>query len=608
MKRRIALLIGNTEYNDDYFQKLVTPGQNVRDFERILKDPERCGFEVTTLIDTSKAEAERYIFELFRNKTQDDFLVFYFAGHGLKDSDGALHLAMEETERDAIEVTALSASFVRTRIDKSFSERIVVILDCCFSGAFGGTMSVYGETIDIMREFEGQGYGRVVLTATDAMQYAWDRNTEEVIGEADNSVFTKYLIEGLSTGEADHNNNGEITVDELFSYGYERTVKTFPKQTPKKFVYDAADDLVFARNPNPNRLNDELISTFTNPNHFVRLAAIHELDELLDLYDEQNPQLVEQIQNSLARLSSDGNEQVSKKACAVLTAFNNRHIIPAGDTKHLSLFISSPDDVHEERQIVRQIVEKLNSDERVGTQVQISIVTCGNPNVYIPMLANQTPKSAMDKEILRPSECDIVLIIIWAGLGTLLSTNLIKEDKTRYEFSTEWEYDDAIKGAKHNDGHPAVLVYRSNQPIIRPGETDLQGKIAQFQKVERFFSQFSGHENSLTGVSNLYDDIEQFETILEKHLRSVIRRLITETPSAQPKRPEKGSKNQPKETKRETINIHELLLPYLNWVIEQHSRLELRGIGGDSRIPTIPLEKVYVALKGSRANYNGPIF
>src|SRR5579863_1824674 len=231
MGRRIALLIGNTEYDDPYYRKLVTPGQNVRDLEQILKHPERCGFEVTTLLNRSKSEIEKQILNLFKNKTQDDFLVLYFAGHGLKDSDGALHFAVKETDRDVIEVTAIPTSFVKSRMDKCFSERIVVILDCCFSGAFGETMAGFGETIDIQREFECQGYGRVVLTATDAMQYAWDRNTDEVLGEADNPVFTRYLIEGISTGEADSNGDGEITTEELFSYIYQRTVKNFPRQT-----------------------------------------------------------------------------------------------------------------------------------------------------------------------------------------------------------------------------------------------------------------------------------------------------------------------------------------------------------------------------------------
>lgn len=39
---------------------------------------------------------------------------------------------------------------------------------------------------------------------------------------------------------------------------------------------------------------------------------------------------------------------------------------------------------------------------------------------------------------------------------------------------------------------------------------------------------------------------------------------------------------------------------YLRWLIEQHNRLELRGVRKTEDSPTVPLEKVYVALKGDR--------
>ena len=61
--------------------------------------------------------------------------------------------------------------------------------------------------------FEGTGYARVVITATDSTQYAWEN--DHVIGEADKSIFTHYLVEGLKTGAADVNVDGWITLDEF---------------------------------------------------------------------------------------------------------------------------------------------------------------------------------------------------------------------------------------------------------------------------------------------------------------------------------------------------------------------------------------------------------
>ncbi|MBD2233720.1 CHAT domain-containing protein [Phormidium tenue] len=51
-------------------------------------------------------------------------------------------------------------------------------------------------------------------------------------------------------------------------------------------------------------------------------------------------------------------------------------------------------------------------------------------------------------------------------------------------------------------------------------------------------------------------------------------------------------------------NNSQLLLtspePYLEWLIRHHNRLELRGVREIQGYPTVPLEKVYVALKGDR--------
>jgi hypothetical protein len=52
-------------------------------------------------------------------------------------------------------------------------------------------------------------------------------------------------------------------------------------------------------------------------------------------------------------------------------------------------------------------------------------------------------------------------------------------------------------------------------------------------------------------------------------------------------------------------NYSQLLLtspePYLEWLIRYHNRLELRGVREIQGYPTVPLEKIYVALKGDRA-------
>ena len=84
----------------------------------------------------------------------------------------------------------------------------------------------------------------MVLTATDATQYAWEG--EQIIGEAQSSLFTHYLIQGLNSGEADLNHDGRITVDELYDYAYGEVVRYTPQQTPGKWSYKEQGEIVIA--------------------------------------------------------------------------------------------------------------------------------------------------------------------------------------------------------------------------------------------------------------------------------------------------------------------------------------------------------------------------
>jgi outer membrane protein assembly factor BamD (BamD/ComL family) len=86
-----------------------------------------------------------------------------------------------------------------------------------------------------------------VLTATDATQYAWE--DDQISGESANSLFTRYLVKGLQSGDADLDNDGSITVDELYDYVFAQVVKQTPKQTPGKWTYKEQGEIVIASSP-----------------------------------------------------------------------------------------------------------------------------------------------------------------------------------------------------------------------------------------------------------------------------------------------------------------------------------------------------------------------
>src|SRR5262245_14604420 len=203
MGRKLALIIGNSRYDDPGLARLPTADVDVRDVADVLRAPEIGHFdEVVELPDQGLAVIRRSIAQFFKQGKKDDLLVFYFSGHGVKDENGHLYLAVRDTELKLLAGTGIEAAFITAQMDRSYAKRQVLILDCCHSGAFAhGAKAALTTSMGIGPAFEGTGYGHVVLTATDATQYAWEG--DQVIGESDKSVFTHYIVQGLKTGQAD---------------------------------------------------------------------------------------------------------------------------------------------------------------------------------------------------------------------------------------------------------------------------------------------------------------------------------------------------------------------------------------------------------------------
>jgi uncharacterized caspase-like protein len=178
MARKLALIIGNSQYEDARLSKLAAPDVDARALADLLKTPGVGNFdEVTPLLNQGLAAVRKAIARFFDAKHRDDLLLLYFSGHGVRDDQGHLYLAVRDTEHDVLAGTAIEASYVTTRMDQSASKRLVLILDCCHSGAFGyGAKAVQGATVGTATAFEGSGRGRVVLTATDSTQYLGRRS------------------------------------------------------------------------------------------------------------------------------------------------------------------------------------------------------------------------------------------------------------------------------------------------------------------------------------------------------------------------------------------------------------------------------------------------
>jgi len=247
MSDRLALIIANSEFDDPKLSRLVTPSRDAEALAKVLSDPNIGGFKVTLLLDETETIVRRKIARLYHRRKRGDLLLLYYSGHGIKDEySGELYLATKDTEMDIASATALSAAFVRGQIDKSDSQRKVVVLDCCHSGAFAEAKAALGSSAGAQEVLAGNGYGRVILTASNALEFAWQG--DQLLGEAETSVFTHFLVKGLRTGAADRDGDGQISLDELYEYVHEQVIAN-SKQTPQKSVLKVEGRVIIAQNP-----------------------------------------------------------------------------------------------------------------------------------------------------------------------------------------------------------------------------------------------------------------------------------------------------------------------------------------------------------------------
>jgi hypothetical protein len=330
---KFALIIGNTEYIDPGLAQLTAPGRDAEDFARVLQDQNICSFEqVNILLNQLSSTVIEAIDEFFDQKKPDDLLVLYFSGHGVRDELGSLYLAVRNTIRTRLRSTAIKSDYIREAMDQSRSKRQVLILDCYNSGSYAhGTKAATGGSIGTATAFES-GYGRIIMTASDATQFAW--KGDKVIGETKPSLFTHFLVEGME-GEADLDGDGRITVDELYDYAYEKVRLATPKQTPSKFTSKQQGEIILRQNMRladikPVPLPAPLLDSIDNPFPDVRLGAVQQLVKMLN---GKNLGLARSAREALERIvEQDDSRMVSHAAFQALEAIRRAEQPPERET------------------------------------------------------------------------------------------------------------------------------------------------------------------------------------------------------------------------------------------------------------------------------------
>ena len=284
--QRKALIVAVDQYDQEALRDLLAPAADAEALGRVLGDRQIGEFTVQVVRNEPAHVIEAHIEELFSESRSDDVLLVHFSGHGLKSESGDLFFAASNTRPNRLGSTAVSADFVQRCMRASRSRSVVVLLDCCFGGAFAQGVKVRAAgDVHVLDSFpretrSGGGRGRAVITASNAMEFAFEGDQLGDDQHRRPSVFTSALVEGLATGDADRDEDGWVSLNELYDYVFDKVREQNPHQTPSRQV-ELEGELYLARSRRrrvrPAPLPPDLQAALGDPNMYTRLGAVSEL-------------------------------------------------------------------------------------------------------------------------------------------------------------------------------------------------------------------------------------------------------------------------------------------------------------------------------------------
>jgi formylglycine-generating enzyme required for sulfatase activity len=141
-----------------------------------------------------------------------------------------------------------------------------------------------------------------------------------------------------------------------------------------------------------------------------------------------------------------------------------------------------------------------------------------------------TPQQAIARGLAKPSECDLVVAILWSRLGTPLPPEYRKPDGSPYASGTEWEILDGLDRARAV-APPAYSVWiyrRTEAPSPSFEDRDYEEKRGQWQRLREFLASplIKNPDGSLRTGVNSYATPSAFRVDFEEHLRDRLTELL----------------------------------------------------------------------------------
>ena len=219
---RHAVIVGINDYADAAIPDLKYAESDAKAVYDTLIDAKIGRFpkdNVTLLLgkDVSPGKIKAALYKL-RGVGKDDLVIIFYSGHGAKEGDEAFWVT-QDADRKALPATSLTNSEIRKYLQRIPSQRMVVLLDCCYAAST--VKKSLADPKKLFGEFEGKG--RVTIAGSADNQEALEYEDKKA------GVFTHYLVGGLR-GSADTNTDGVVTFEEVWRYLGDNVRKASVKQ------------------------------------------------------------------------------------------------------------------------------------------------------------------------------------------------------------------------------------------------------------------------------------------------------------------------------------------------------------------------------------------
>lgn len=180
----------------------------------------------------------------------------------------------------------------------------------------------------------------------------------------------------------------------------------------------------------------------------------------------------------------------------------------------IRIFVSSPGDLSEEREALRQVIAGLNVEfaRSTGGRVEIRALLWEDS---MPRLMGYSPQQVIDFYLGQSSQTDVFLAMFWSRMG---SETVVHGE--RHASGTLYELRDAYRNWRRTE-RPMILLFRSRRALPPGADT------SQLRAVNDLFESGLKREcPDFSGFVHEFRDTSDLAVQAEQSLRTILSRLL----------------------------------------------------------------------------------